>query len=73
VYILYFYVFFVLAYSFLFSCLLVTALVVSCFILRVVPPGVYIVYYLEYWVVSLVMHVVHMDSFFTNFIYVVSF
>jgi hypothetical protein len=42
--------------------------VVSCFILCVVPPGVYIVYYFKNWVVSFVMYVVHMDSFFTDFI-----
>jgi hypothetical protein len=47
--------------------------VVSCFILCVLPPGVYTVYYLKYWAVSLVMHVIHMDSFFTDFIYVLSF
>jgi putative effector of murein hydrolase LrgA (UPF0299 family) len=39
---------------------------VSCLILCVVPPGVYIVYYFKNWVVSFVMYVVHMDSFFTE-------
>jgi hypothetical protein len=32
-----------------------------CFIVCVLPSGVYAVYYLEYWVVSLVMHVVHIE------------
>jgi hypothetical protein len=68
-------IFFVLACSSLFSCLLVTSLccVVSCFILCLVPPGVYTVYYFKNWVISFVMYVVHMDSFFTEFIYVIFF
>jgi hypothetical protein len=47
--------------------------VVSCFTLCVVPPGVYIVYYIKNWVVSFVMYVVYMDSFFTDFIFVILF
>jgi hypothetical protein len=58
---------------FLLACNCSLRCAVSCFILFVVPSGVYTDHYLEYWVVTLVMHVVHMDSFFTNFIYVISF
>jgi hypothetical protein len=36
----------------------------DCSLRCVVPPGVYTVYYLEYWVVSLVMHVVYICDIF---------
>jgi hypothetical protein len=86
VYILYYDVFLCilyLPYSLLFACVLVTVLCVVwlhvlvcvcvCVCVCVLPSGVYIVYYFEYRVVSLVMHVVHMDSFFTNLIYMIPF
>jgi hypothetical protein len=48
---------------FLLACDCSLRCVVSYFILCVVPSGFYPDYYLEYWVVSLVMHVVRMDSY----------